>query len=162
MTEPKEFLNQQALCSDYLEPFSEAIHSIGDDFIEKQILIWAIIHHVPLTSLNCQDLHIIFYEDLVSRPAQEIEKLFNYLELGYDQGESLNQRIYKPTRTSKNFSQELSRDSLLDSWKNQLSAQQIDKGMEILEQFQLSKVYEDNLMPSRDALAQGKFALQSF
>lgn len=162
MTEPKEFLNQPALYSDYLKPFSEVIQSIGDDFIEKQVLIWAIIHYVPLKNLNSQDLHIIFYEDLVTRPAQEIERLFNYLELSYDQGESLNQRIYKPTRTSKNFSQELSRDSLLDSWKNQLSAQQIDKGMEILEQFQLSKVYEDNLTPSRDALAQGKFALQSF
>jgi len=162
MTNPKDLLLQQLLYDQYLHPFEDIIQAAGDDFIENQVLIWAIIHYVPLQFLSQKNVYIAFYEDFVSRPAEEIEKLFKYLGVDHSKDQDLLNRIYKPTRTSKDFKATPSRESLVGNWKNQLSTEQIDKGLKMLEHFQLDKIYADSAKPNRAALAQGKFALQNY
>lgn len=158
LTEPQLLLEQQPLYEDYLAPFEEVIRTVGDDLIERHILIWAIIHYIPLMNLDSDDIYILFYEDLVSHPKEELERLFNFLGRDTSEGENLFNRIYKPTRTSHGFTKALSRESLLDSWKDSLSTQTIDRGMRILEKFQLEAIYEDRLKPNKAALSQGNFS----
>lgn len=145
MTEPKDFFKQHNLCDDYLNPFEDVIQSIDDnDFIEKQVLIWAIIHYVPLSALNEKDIYIIFYEDLVSNPLKELEKLFSFLGIEYLlEDKNLLKRIHVPTRTTKDFHKGSPNKSAVSSWKNELSTKQISQGLQIIERFQLSNIYKD-------------------
>ena len=159
LTEPQLLLEQKHLYDDYLAPFEEVIQTVGDDFIERQILIWAIIHYIPLSTLQKDDIYILFYEDLVLNPIEEIEKLFMFLEKDNTQGKQLFHKIAKPARTSDQLRQVSSKENRIDSWKDNLSSQQIDRGIKLLEWFQLEKVYGDKSKPNKHALAQGKFAL---
>lgn len=152
LTEPAALLEQSSLHTDYLVPFENIIRSVSDDFIERQILIWSIVHYVPLMASNSNDIYIIFYEDLVSSPIEELGRLFAFLGKDDTQEEMLLEKIYKPARTSKKFEQVLSRKSLVDSWKDELSAQQIDRGMKILGYFHLDVLYENAFKPNRSAL----------
>ncbi|MGK7896070.1 MAG: sulfotransferase domain-containing protein [Xenococcus sp. (in: cyanobacteria)] len=158
MKEPQAFLTQKSLYDDYLAPHQEVIFQVGDDFIEKQILIWAIVHYVTFQSLTQEDIHLVFYEDLVSNSTIEIQRLFNYLGKAWSNDEILLQKIDKPTRTSRDLQKDSSKINMLDSWKNKLSVEQIDRGMKILEYFQLEGIYQNNSKSNKLALVKEKFA----
>jgi len=152
MLEPKDFLHQEALMKDYLEPFESLINSTKDDFIDNQILIWAIIHYVPFKQLNKDDLHIIFYENLLLNPEGELLRLLNYLHSSDSvclNGDILK-LIQKPSRTTSRRSSTLSTSNPLDAWKSHLSVQQIDRGMKILNAFGLASIYAGNSIPAQD------------
>lgn len=154
MTNPKQFLDQKLLMSDYLMPFEHLIHASKDNFIENQILIWAIIHYVPFQQLAQGDVHVLFYEDLFLNPEVEISKVFRYL---YDEeinvfDEALLSKIRKPSRTQGKKFSTLSSASPLDIWKNELQPTQIDSGMKILEEFGLDSIYSANSLPGENAL----------
>ncbi|MEM9215747.1 MAG: sulfotransferase domain-containing protein [Cyanobacteria bacterium P01_F01_bin.150] len=151
MTEPKDFLNQRYLMRDYLEPFESLIKESGNDFVRNQILIWAITHYVPLRQLRRDDIYIIFYENLFLNPEEEITKLFNYLYgyqvVGIDK-DVLDNAIVKPSRTQGNKFSTLSAQNPLDVWKNELTFQEIESGMKILESFGLASIYAGNSLPT--------------
>ncbi|MEL6553964.1 MAG: sulfotransferase domain-containing protein [Cyanobacteria bacterium J06621_11] len=159
MTEPKEFFSREALYSDHLKQFEDVINTVGDDFIEKQILISAIVHYVPFQNLRNQDIHIVFYEDLVTDTLRQLRLLFQYLygddsDMSYLSNPELLEKINRPSRTSGKASGSnlmLGKDPV-NSWKNELSSQQIEKGMAILETFGLSEIYGSSSVPNKTAL----------
>lgn len=153
MTDPKQFLDRKLLMSDYLMPFEHLIAASKDDFIENQILIWAIIHFVPFQQLEQDDVYVLFYEHLFLNPEEEIAKIFKYL---YDTESNvldgaLLSKIRKPSRTQGRKFSTLSAASPLDIWKGQLQPAQIDSGMKILEAFGLDSIYSADSMPAADA-----------
>ncbi len=159
MTDPKDFFNRTDLFNDHLHRFEKVIATVGDDFIENQILIWAIVHYVPFQTLNSQDIHIVFYEDLVSNTTQQLKTLFQYLygeHSGTDSllDERLLKKINRPSRTSGKASGStlmMGKDPV-NSWKNELSSQQIKQGMAILEVFGLNDIYGLGSVPNRQCL----------
>ncbi|MGF1523900.1 MAG: sulfotransferase domain-containing protein [Leptolyngbyaceae cyanobacterium] len=159
MTDPTKFLEQNSLYEDYLAPFEDVIRAVGDDFVERQVMIWAIVHYVSLLNVSHTDIYVAFYEDFVSNSPKEIANLFKFLNKDQTESEKLIHRIHQPTRTAKKFHQSIPRESLIDAWKSDLSVQQIDQGMKILECFQLDKVYQENLKPNRAALMHRRFAV---
>ncbi|MGP1383514.1 MAG: sulfotransferase domain-containing protein [Thainema sp.] len=160
MEDPQDFLKQKELYEDYLAPFENVIYATGEDFIEKQVLIWAIIHYIPLHSLKKNDAYILFYEDLVNDPEKEIEKLFRYLygesKFLYIDNASLKNKLLskaaKPSRTSRKKNGQKTIENSLDSWKAELSTRQIEQGIKILSRFGLDKLYGVDSVPSKDAL----------
>ena len=154
MTNPQDFLVQNALMLDYLKPFEHLISSTNDNFIENQILIWSIIHYVPFKQLSKGDFYILFYENLFCNPEEELFRLFNYL---YDDefieldGRQIN-IICKPSRTQGDKFSTLSAKSPLDVWQDDLSTQQINNGMKILEKFGLDNIYGGNSLPDKNAI----------
>ena len=159
MTEPKDFFNREALHNDHLYQFEDVVETLSDDFIEKQILIWAIVHYVPFQYLSSRDIHIVFYEELVTDILMQLKLLFQYLHEGgsdesYLSTPQLLEKINRPSRTSGKASGSnlmLGKDPV-NSWKNELSSQQIAKGMAILERFGLSEIYGSSSVPNRKAL----------
>lgn len=148
MNDPQAFLQQKPLYEDYLAPHESFINRVGDDFIERQILIWAIIHYVIFQSLNTEDIHLVIYEDLVANPMVEIKGLFQYLGKDWTDNEILLQKILKPTRTAQEPQKNYSNKNALNSWVNKLSVQQIDRGFEILQYFKLESLYQNQLIPN--------------
>ncbi|MBE9062331.1 sulfotransferase domain-containing protein [cf. Phormidesmis sp. LEGE 11477] len=152
MTEPRDFLSQPALVEDYLLPFKEVIEQVGDDFIERQILIWSIIHYVPFRQLALGDAYILFYENLFEEPEKELAALFSYLFEGVSvtPGPELLAKIRKPSQTPGKDNNILLGKSPIESWKDELSSAQIDRGINILGQFGLDKVYGTRSRPDKN------------
>jgi hypothetical protein len=145
MTDPKEFLDQKALLEDYLRPFEDLIATERDDFIERQVLIWAIIHYVPLLQFKPGQIHIAFYENLIEHPEQELARLFGYLtpESADRMTAGALQIRTRPSSMALDRGK-LNRDQWpIGQWKEALSAEQISRGMRILARFGLDRLYDD-------------------
>lgn len=155
MTNPRQFLQQDYLVADYLDPYIDLIQEQNRSFINNQILIWSILHYVPFQQLNKQDVYVLFYEDLFRDPISEISKLSkHFINLEYNKNieKSLEKLIKKPTRTQGFEYSTLSSSSPLDVWKNELSSKEIDSGIKILEKFGLNTIYGDSSVPEKNSL----------
>jgi len=153
VTDPKDFLSQKNLHEDFLHPFENIIENTRSYF-ERQILIWAIIHYVPLKQLSKGQIHLIFYEELCTDPETEIRHLFSYL--GDNQKEDfLDPRVLEQFRTPSQLSLKQSainnNQNLINGWQNDVTNIQIFKAVQILNAFGLDQIYDHNLMPNRAA-----------
>jgi len=153
MTDPRDFLKQDALVVDYLAAFTDEIKQVGEDYITRQIMIWSVIHYVPLQQFKRGELYILFYENLLMNPETEIRNLFNYLELKVSDTELSNilKDMSKPSRVSGKASTFASGKSPLESWRDEVSAAQIRDGLRILGIFNLEKIYSDSTLPQLSA-----------
>jgi len=148
--DPAGFLKQEALMKDYLFPQEELIRNISgsDDYILNQILIWAVIHYVPLKQFSNKQLQIVFYEDLVENTDRELWKLEKSLR---SRPRANNTALpdgikHRPSKTTRLSAGELQSRSLTD-WKRRISKEQLIRGNLILEQFGLDFLYDENGSP---------------
>lgn len=149
MTNPIDFLQQSTLFDDYLRPYEDLILGVGDDYIERQVMIWAIIHYVPLLQFKHERIHVVFFEDIYTNPKQEFSSLFEYLRPGSGYTDlSIPEKVFKrPSKVSGKESNIVMGNSPVDSWINELSSKQIESGFKILERFGLDKMYHENGLP---------------
>lgn len=156
MTDPMALLNQKDLYDDYLHPFEDLIRktSAENDFILCQILIWSIVNSVPLRQFDPSRLHIVFYEDVFVNPEKEVSKIFSFInKSGKDDIVRLDDKVIKkPSKVSGKNSTLARGKSPLTSWKNELTKHQIDTGFNILQEFGLECLYDENSMPIQEAI----------
>ena len=161
MTDPRDFLKQEQLVEDFLQPFVDDIKIIRDDYIERQIMIWSIIHYVPFRQFHENELHVLFYENLLENPEQELQSLLNYLEIPVS--EPVTQKIISklsvPSRVAGTDSSIARGESPIESWRSQITNQQIQNGQQILKIFGLDHIYGQASVPQisgKDLLLKGK------
>lgn len=117
------------------------------DYFEKSIFLWGILHYVPFRQLNPQDCLIVFYENLVLKPEEELGRIFSHLNKPFDYS-TLRHKIRTPSKTNyheKNFT--VSPETLIQGWKKDFSAAEISRTGEILETFGLNRLYDENGFP---------------
>src|ERR1700741_2753473 len=80
MTDPLDLLAQPELRADFLGPFEDLIHETSrrGNFLLNQILIWAVINHVPLRQFRPERLHVSFYESVHASPNEEIGAMLRF------------------------------------------------------------------------------------
>ncbi|PLX78594.1 MAG: hypothetical protein C0616_14245 [Desulfuromonas sp.] len=76
---PVDFLTDDALVKDHLEPFADMIRSLEDDYFQKQVMIWCVVHYVPLRVLGPNLLHVVLYEELFADPIKELLRINRFL-----------------------------------------------------------------------------------
>ena len=150
MNEPEKFLEQALLYEDYLQPFSSLILEISksDDYIVKQILIWSIINYVPLKQFSKDELCVVFYENLVLNPNDEISRIFSELNLS-SKTHTVNipqVLLDKPSIVSEKKGVTFA--ASLNLWRKEASEYQLIKGQEILQQFGFGDLYDSNSIPN--------------
>jgi hypothetical protein len=152
-SDPSEFLKQETLFEDFLQPYQDLIKRIArdNDPVLKQILIWSIINYVPLRQFRPDDIHVCFYEDIFTEPNVELSRIFNFIGRSQKKYplEISKELITRPSRVSGPESNVANKKSPISSWKNELTIQQIDSGFEILERFGLDGLYGEDSMPKR-------------
>ena len=151
MTEPRDLLQQSDLLNDYLEPFQDMIHTVAEQgsYIDKQILIWAVINYVPLLQFKEDEVLITFYEDWVKDPNAELHRVLEFIDS--DAMNSLDirdsEKFTAPSKTS------FKKAFHVADWKKEISQDEIDSGLRILKYFGLHKLYDEFSMPDPEALA---------
>lgn len=154
MDDPVQLLQQQDLYQDYLAPYEDLIHTYNEDYFERQVLIWAIIHFVPFKQLARNEIHLLFYEDLCTKPQETLNDLFTYLYGDEDSQRlptKLLEKLATPSRVVRDDSAIKTGKPLTESWMNELSTRQIDRAMAILAAFGLNEIYGTDALPNRAA-----------
>ena len=159
MSDPIEFLQQENLYTDFLQPFGSLIKAVSEEgsYLEKQILIWCIINYIPLAQFREEDLCITFYEDWILDPEKEYSRISNLLGETEEGALKLKDSYHykKPSKTSaqKEF-------SIID-WRDKLSREELSSGLRILVRFGLSELYDSDSKPDHIALAQYRARLRT-
>lgn len=140
--ELKDFLLQDELMDDFLNPFKNEIERAcqASEF-EKHIFIWCIENYVPLRQFKRNEIHVAFYENFCVEPRKEIERLFSYLGGKFD--EKVLVKLKRPAPLARNWSAILKGTSLTDSWREHLTTEQIKRAKEIVKLFGLDVIYPD-------------------
>ncbi len=141
----EDFLAQQELVEDFLHPFISAIENATSDF-ERYVFAWCIENYVPLKQFSPGEIHPVFYENLCTNPEQEIKKLFSFLHKEY-KTETLDAAENPSALARKGESAIFTGESLVESWKRQVTDEQIQRAIEILSMFGLQKIYAEDPMP---------------
>ena len=130
MEDARDFLTQQTLVDDYLDPFVDFIRASDTDFVQQQILIWSIVHYVLLKQLGGQGLSRVRYETMVENPQRTLAMLQGFLRRPGDRRPRTPDphRIRKPSRGSESISSTTGtvRRSLLDSGRIEAGLKTID------------------------------------
>jgi hypothetical protein len=140
----EEFLVQDELMEDFLDPFRSEIENAQSVF-ERQVFIWCIENYVPLKQFRTGEIHLAFYENFCTNPEQEIGRLFSFLGTTYS--EKVMRAVKKPSAVSRKESAVYAGGSLIESWKKHITDEQVQKAVEILSLFGLQSVYSEDPMP---------------
>ena len=140
-TRLRSFLEQPSLVRDHLEPFEADLaeaDSKGTEF-ERMIHFWCVENLVPLRQLGPGDVHIAFYERLVTQPEEEIRRLFDHVGSRFDP--SVLDAAGRPSMASRKDSAIVSGGDLVGGWRRHLSEDQVGRAVEILAAFGLERIY---------------------
>jgi hypothetical protein len=138
------FLSQPELVEDYLVDYLDMIRTVKTEE-EKHAMIWCINHLVPFKQFMPGELKIVFYEDLCMQPDAELSAVFNVLGQKYDPAR--NNRINRPSQTTKVTSAVVTGSNKISYWKNVLSSIQIQRILNIVRAFGLEHLYGDSVVP---------------
>ena len=94
-----ETMAQEDLVEDFLLPMEAEIRAARDDF-ERHLFLWCIDNYVPLQQFARGEIHLTFYESLLTNPEDELQSLFGFL------GEDLDDRVYDRLGRPSPLSQE--------------------------------------------------------
>jgi len=141
------FLAQEEIMEDFLMPFRNQIQTAYSLF-EKHIFLWCIENYVPLKQFKKGEIHIAFYENFCMKPMEEIRRLFCFL--GKDFDKKIFVSLRKPSSSTRKDSAIEIGDSLINSWKKNISYDQKQRAIEILNLFGLDRIYSHDSMPKID------------
>lgn len=145
------FLGQNNLSAGILSDHLDYICSIKSTS-GKIVLRWCIENLMAFSQPILRDTKVIFYENMLSNPRQEIKKLEAYL--GYKFDSAIDEKFTKAAvHTGKQFS---SKNNIkqLKKWKSQLSEEQIDEAFEIISHFGFDEIYDLGFMPKKSNMAE--------
>jgi len=148
-TDIEAFLSQPRLVADFLSDKVELIRRCTTDE-EKHAIIWCISYMVPLKLLDKSNYQLVLYENLVRQPEVEIPRLFEGIGWRFD--ENIYSHLEKPSTTSLNQSAIVSGNHAVDHWQNELSRDQIQRILDIVDTFGLTHLYSEALLPPVTAM----------
>ncbi|HET7480026.1 MAG TPA: sulfotransferase [Rubrobacteraceae bacterium] len=139
-----ETMRQEDLVEDFLRPMEGGIRSAKTPF-ERHLFLWCVDNYVPLMQLSQNEAHLVFYENLVARPEEEIPRLFDAL------GVDLDERVYEKMKRPSPLSRNTSMRQPPDDWRERIDRNQLRRALEILALFGLDRVYGEDSMPDTGA-----------
>ena len=136
-----ETMEQEDLVEDFLLPMETRIRAASDGF-ERHLFLWCIDNYVPLRQFGLGEIHLVFYENLLAHPKEELRRLF--ASLGEDFDDRAYRNLERPSPLSRNEAPE---NPSVDGWRRQVTGRRLEGAVEILSVFGLDRVYGEGAMP---------------
>lgn len=144
-----DFLTQERLMADFLEPHRRLIETVKDPF-EKHVLQWCIENWIPLRQFKRGEIHLAFYENFSIDTRGEIGRLFAFLNKPFN--ERVFERVERPSRmTWARPGADKPQKSDPEGWRAHVSADQIKKAREIIARFGMDEIYGERSVPKPEA-----------
>jgi len=145
-----EFLRQEQLMADHLEPFRRVMQTVEDPF-DKHVLQWCIENWIPFRQFAPGELHIAFYENFAADTKGEIHRLFAYLHKPIDDG--VFERIGKPSsQTWRKPGHAKPAKSDPDAWRQYVPPERQAAALNIMALFGFDQVYSTAPLPNAAAV----------
>ena len=139
-----DLYEQIHLVEDFLEPFRGVVQECRDDF-DRMIVLWCIENYVPLKQFSQDQLHLVFFEELVRDPEYRSRKIFEFL--GRDYESDVMARINTPSELARASSAIRTGGDVIHSWHKTVSESEVKRAMEFLRLFGLDTIYGEESMP---------------
>ena len=135
------YLDNNPLKNQYLKQHMDIIEN-ADSAVERQACNWCIENLIPLKAMEDENWIVTTYEDLVFSFEEEIKRIIKYINptIPIKEDQIVNYRSFQTPNKSKT----LDPLELLNIWKSRLSKMQIKNILDIVKQFSLDYVYDDN------------------
>ena len=142
-------ISQKALLADF-PLIAEVAASIDpEDAFQDVLFQWCVLHFVPLHQLRSGDAYLLFYENLLVNPEEEIARLFGYLNRDYEwPAVQRSLRTGSTTNYRDRDFETVSQSDLLASWRGRFSEARLAMADEMLSKFGLDQIYDETRMPS--------------
>lgn len=138
-------LKQPELIDDFMGAFLGRFQ-YASTYVEKQVLMWCLDNYVPLKQFARDQIHVVFYENLIACPNTEIPRLFAYL------GKPVDPTVYAamqaPSLLSDWNSPVLTGASRTNNWQRVLTRSDVNRAMAILAAFGLDAIYSEDPLPN--------------
>lgn len=145
---PQQFLKDELLMSTHLSGLKDTILNVAkrDDFIEKQVLNWCIIHKVITNQFSLNKIHVLCYEKVIENPKDEIERALKYS--GKEQNAELTkEKLSESSIVAFKGSSVIENKDPLTIWKETISEEQIELSTNLLKCFGFDNWYENLITP---------------
>ncbi len=136
----------------YLEKFPDIKEKCEQLSEQEELaaLAWCLRYHAPLMSAKPYPFILVSYESLVRNGKQELERIFQELDIPLDT-RAIDQ-LSIPSDTVTNSSQIVTGKDPLEGWKHKFSDQQVDNILAVLEIFGMD-FYSSELEPDYNKLS---------
>ncbi len=154
--DPTSFGRQPEFRAKYPELVQHLNQCPSDPFL-RAITFWCVENLIPLVELNFSKIKHLRYEDLVTNPQQQIAGLFEYI------GKDFDQRVLDLVDVRSKTTRATDKGNPLTRWKTILSDEQQGQASQILQDFGLDSLYDDQGLPGssieqvQQALSGNKF-----
>jgi len=142
------FLAQEQLLADALMPFNDELRNASTPF-EIHLYHWCVETLIPFLQLPRGAVHVAFYENFCTEPRQELERLFEFF------GKTHDRRVFeylgRPSSQTNRKGALPPGASLVHTWRQQLTQDQIARVKEVTRRFGLDGLYRENGTPNRAA-----------
>jgi hypothetical protein len=109
---------------------------------EKLIFFWCISYWIPFKQFNINELHLVFYENLITDPIDELKSLFSFLDREYSQEKALKV-LREPSSTTKKNKESFRKGEIkINGWRNKFTNEEIDRAYEIMSLFGMDTLYD--------------------
>jgi hypothetical protein len=123
-----EFLKQEYLMKDKLEPFRKDIEKYSKnehDIVDQGILLWNIFHTVIADYQRKYNWIFVKHEDLSRNPIKEFEKIYKRLNIEYTN--EIRERIKRHTRAKRSTNHKRDSKKNIHLWKKRLNSEEIER-----------------------------------
>jgi sulfotransferase family protein len=124
----------------------------SNDYFSVNMHIWCISYYISFQQLKSSRYCCLYYENFLTAPEKEIDKLFNFLELKFNGNiEKLMQKESAMTRSDSPLHKG---ENVLLSWKKHYTDTDIVNGNNILKFYGLDYLYDfdNSFLPANDKI----------
>jgi hypothetical protein len=141
------FRRQPALVADHLGDLVEWFDRARSPE-QKHALIWCVHNRVPLRQLQRDEMTVVFYEHLCTRPEAEVPRLFE--AVGHPFSERVYRTVARPSATTREHSAVVTGADRIRGWRRRLSSAQTESVLEVVRDFGLGDLYDESPEPLVD------------
>lgn len=144
-----QFLSQPQLVEDYLAPYADLMRACHTPF-ERHVAAWCVEIGVPLSQFKPGELGVVFYERLATQPLVVLPEIFAHVGRPFDRRVADFVRMPSHTTLSKSTLEAKwasGSSRVTASWQEHISPVQVRRGLEIIDAFGLSSIYDDSPNP---------------
>ncbi len=149
LTDPQVLLGQSSLMDRHLSD-RELLIGGASEPLERAAVAWCVDTLVPLRELRPGQAHVILYEDLLIRPEEQLEGLFDYLGRT-PPAATATETLARPSAMSLTGRSGGTPEERIGSWTRSLSADDAARIMAVVERFGLDHLYAADPLPRHGA-----------
>jgi len=137
----ENYLQQEELMIDYLGEFEREIKNTQNRF-EQLLFMWCIETYIPMKQIQEKQLEakIIKYEVLCEKFEETVKEVFNYVNIPFKINVIETQN--EPSYTTRPYASIFKGRTNEQTWKKELTKEQIRNAQRITSLFDLDKIYE--------------------